>query len=122
MATNRQLELRLVALETWKVAIDTWKTGVDSWRATINSWKSTTDSRLAALEALPAGTDYSAQIAALQAKNVEEDNRLTVLENKVCPQQSVLDDILARITALETKAETEAAAQDVLEADHIPTP
>jgi len=70
MATTAQ---RLSLLESWK-------------NLTVPVLK-TIQNDITALKARPAGTDYSAQIAALTA-------RVTALEKLTCPQES-------RITALE---------------------
>lgn len=61
--------------------------------------------RVVKLETAPPGT---VDLTAIET-------RLTDLENHLCPQED-------RIAALEQSAASEAAAQNVLEADHIPTP
>jgi len=61
--------------------------------------------RVAALEARPTGG--TVDLAPLTA-------RITKLETTPCGQE-------ARIAAIETKATAEATAQDVLEADHVPS-
>lgn len=69
MATNRQLETRIAALET--------------------------------CVAMLVETSGSVDLSAIES-------RLTALEQTTCPQQSVLDDMGARLT--------------VLDGDHVPTP
>jgi uncharacterized coiled-coil protein SlyX len=69
------IESRVKALEAWKSLASTLLTNLGN--------------RVTALEARPAGTDYSKQIKALTA-------RLDAVEAKVCPQES-------RIQALEQK-------------------
>jgi len=60
------------------------------------------EDRVKALEAMVA-----ALIATPSGDHTTPCTRLTTLENKTCPQQTVLDDLDARL--------------DVLDADHIPT-
>jgi hypothetical protein len=79
MATNAQLDARLRIVENWKTA--TIKGLADF------------EIRLRALEAAPAGTDYSAAIAALQ-KEVDALKLLT------CPEAPRLDAIDAALALL----------------------
>ena len=100
MATNRQLEQRLIALE--------------SWRTTAGAQIANLATRVAALEAGTGGSDATA-IAALDA-------RLDTLEAKTCVEQPRFAAIEAQLASNAAKDATEAAAQDVLESDHVPTP
>lgn len=103
MATNAQLLTRIVALEGKVTTLQT---------------------KVAALEARPpgTGTDYGPQITALQQADTALDGRLDVLETKTCVEQPRFVTIEGRLTALEGKSASEAAAQDILEADHTPEP
>jgi BMFP domain-containing protein YqiC len=85
VATNAQLLTKIIALEQ----------------------------RVKTLESRPAGIDYSAQIANLQAQ-------IDVLKALTCPEQTRFVTIEDRVTTLEGKTASEAAAQDILEADHVP--
>jgi hypothetical protein len=73
-STNSQLDTRLKALA-----------GVVT---TIQNAGTALAVRVLKLESAPAGTDYSAQIAEL-------NTRLTTLENKLCPQQAIIDALVA---------------------------
>lgn len=63
------------------------------------------ETKVKALEARPTGG--TVDLAPLTA-------RVTALESLTCPQES-------RIAAIESKAVSEATAQDVLETDHVPS-
>ena len=88
MATNTQLEKRILALETWRTNV-------------VTPAFLLLDNRVKALEARPAGTDYSVQIANLQAQ-------VDALRTLTCPEDG-------RFAAIES-------ALGILNSDHIPAP
>jgi len=90
-ATNKQLEDRVKALETWRVAI-----AIDAFKTATTNSLATLASRVSALEA-GGGSDTSA----LEA-------RLVALENKLCVQLDAAD------------PQTFESRLKVLELDHIP--
>ena len=79
-ATNAQLETRVKTLEAWRTVI----TGVVT---TVQNAGTALAIRVTKLESAPV-VNYAAELAALKA-------RMDFIENKLCPQQAVIDALVA---------------------------
>ena len=94
-ATNKQLEDRVKALETWRVAI-----AIDAFKTATTNSLATLASRVSALEAGGGSDPVLVDLVASLATAV------AVLQATVCPQTGVIDGLTADV--------------GVLKADHVP--